>query len=85
MCIDGFVRNTITVDQGEEEDVCMRMHCHPGERMVTNFNGIVFCEPIGILNCQQAVSVTVLADDDDEDEAESDDTSTTDASASPTT
>ena len=84
MCIDGFVRNTITVDQGEEEDVCMRMHCHPGERMVTNFNGIVFCEPIGILNCQQAVSVTVLADDD-EAEAESDDTSTTDASASPTT
>jgi len=51
MCIDGFALQNLTTAAGQVKSMCMYDFCPVGHYLSKSFNGIAYCTPCSVKNC----------------------------------
>ena len=59
MCMDGFTLVNVTDSQNTTAPQCLQDICGYGKMVVKNWNGISYCKPCGITNCNDCGMVKV--------------------------
>lgn len=59
MCIDDHSLLNFTDVNGEEKEACVKNFCPQGTKKVTNLNGLTFCKPCEISQCNRCIDVKV--------------------------
>ena len=57
LCLDNFNLVNMTLSNNEKKEVCLSQFCPPGNTLITLYNGVNFCKPCSIQNCNSCGSL----------------------------